>query len=155
MNRSYYEALSNSFNEKRKALQEEGQTVNMCECMFLGYALDCLQLADEQFKFNLDGSEASLEAFDQILHAAHEAYNNHELKEDDLSEFAKLFAGYAGMVLIQNLDGVWTYAQDAMDQVAPAIDFNGNHLFMVGKMADCIRNDESYLEFYQWIKANQ
>lgn len=155
MNHSYYEALSNSFNEKRKALQEEGQTVNMCECMFLGYALDCLQLADEQFQIDLDGSETSLESFDQILHAAHEAYRANELKEEDLGEFAKLFAGYAGTVLIQNLGGVWTYAQDEMDQVGPVIDFNGNHLFMVCKLADCIRNDESYLEFYQWIKANQ
>lgn len=155
MNHPYYEALKKSFDEKRKALQEEGQTVNMCECMFLGYALDCLELVDEQFQIDFDGSEASLEAFDQILHAAHEAYCTNELKEDDLSEFSKLFAGYAGIVLIQNLGGVWTYAQDAMDQVGPVIDFNGNHLFMVAKMADCIRNDESYLEFYQWIKTNQ
>ena len=132
MNQSYYESVRNQFERLRKALQEDGQTVNMCECMFLGYALDCIKLADEEFQFELDGSESSLLQFDEILHAAHLAYQTGELKEADLAEFSKLFAGYAGTVLIQQLGGVWTYAQDAAEHVGPAIDFNGNHLFMVG-----------------------
>lgn len=155
MNQSYYESVRNQFERLRKALQEDGQTVNMCECMFLGYALDCIKLADEEFQFELDGSESSLLQFDEILHAAHIAYQTGELKEADLAEFSKLFAGYAGTVLIQQLGGVWTYAQDAAEHVGPAIDFNGNHLFMVGKMADCIIKDEPYSRFYQWIKENQ
>ena len=112
MNQSYYESVRNQFERLRKALQEDGQTVNMCECMFLGYALDCIKLADEEFQFELDGSESSLLQFDEILHAAHLAYQTGELKEADLAEFSKLFAGYAGTVLIQQLGGVWTYAQD-------------------------------------------
>ena len=155
MNQSYYESVRNQFDRLRKALQEDGQTVNMCECMFLGYALDCIKLADEEFQFELDGSESSLLQFDEILHAAHLAYQTGELKEADLAEFSKLFAGYAGTILIQQLGGVWTYAQDASQHVGPAIDFNGNHLFMVGKMADCIIKDEPCSRFYQWIKENQ
>ena len=155
MNQTYYEMLSSEFNAKREMLMQEGQTVNMCECMFLGYALDCLRLADEQFQMALDGSEASLKQFDEILRAAHEAYLKGELKEADLDEFAKLFAGYAGVVFIQLLGGVWTYAQDEVGQVAPAIDFNGNHLFMVGKMANFIVHGERYFDFYQWVKENQ
>ena len=76
-----------------KMVQEDGQTVNMCECMSLGYALDCIKLADEEFQFELDGSESSLLQFDEILHAAHLAYQTGELKEADLAEFSKLFAG--------------------------------------------------------------
>ncbi len=148
MNKNIVKQWQLDYDAQGRAFQEEKQTINVCAWAYLGCAIDCVQFASEA-GIELDGSIDSLEAFDELILLAHDAYQSGELAES-LAQFVQLFAGYAGTVLIQSLGGVWCYAEEG-GQAIPVIDFNGNHLNMPGILADCIVQGNSFGELYDWI----
>lgn len=144
MNFEVYEPLKELFIHQQEALKNHEGKVNLLEHKALGHCLDCMEYMEE-YHIDLDLSEISLEVVDIMLSAAHEAIEEDEF--DQLDSYIEMFAGYTSMVIATQLKGEFAYNDEG-----ETLYLDGNHLHINQVISDCIKNDTSFLAYYQTLK---
>lgn len=131
MNVEVYTRLVNECNRQTKALNEEGNTVNLVEYKYLSNCLDCMEYMETNYSIDLDCSEVSLEILDILFQNAHEAYE--EGSFDNLDLFVEMFSGYVGMVYKNEFGGEFVY-----DETSEALNVHTNHIYVHEDVKKCI-----------------
>lgn len=145
MNKSVYERLVIEYNRQSKALNEENESVNLCEYKYLTNCLDCMEYMDQNYKIDLDCSEVSLEVIDILFENAHIAYK--EGNFDHLDLFVDMFSGYVAMVFKNELGGEFVY-----DEHGEALDIQSNPLYIHEMVRCCIVSNLKIEDEFMKIK---
>jgi len=140
-----YTRLVNECNRQTKALNEDGNTVNLIEYKYLSNCLDCMEYMDKYYSIDLDCSEVSLEVIDIMLKNAHEAYLDNEF--DNLDLFVDMFAGYVSMVIKNEFGGNFVY-----DETGEALNINTNHIYVNQEVKKCIVNGNKIEDYFKYLK---
>jgi hypothetical protein len=97
--------------------------------MMEGYAKAAVQVAKDDYQRNLDFSDESMNALDEILVLLSES------PEIDLDFESRMWGSYLGEVLRLRYAGVWEMTQYPGGEVAvPAVDVRGSRLFPIMKV---------------------
>lgn len=131
MNVEVYTRLVEECNRQTKALNEEGNTINMVEYKYLTNCLDCMEYMEQSYNIDLDCSSVSLEVIDILFENAYEAYQ--EGSFDNLDIFVDMFSGYVGMVFKNTFGGQFVY-----DENSEALNVNTNHIYIQQDVYKCI-----------------
>ena len=140
-----YTKLVEECNRQTKALNEEGNSVNLIEFKYLSNCLDCMEYMDKYYSIDLDCSEISLEVIDIMFDNAHEAYLENEF--DNLDLFVDMFGGYVGMVYKNEFGGEFVY-----DETGEALNVNTNHIYVDRDVRNCIVNGNKILDCFNAYK---
>lgn len=148
-----YEQLVKQY-DSRKEKFDNGEDVNKLELMFVGYALDAVDVVRLNFNIQLDFSEDSIKEVEKLLENLHKLYEKSKLSDDRVLDFAKQFSGYIGQVMIQNWGGEWIPESDFTIKNGPALKVKENNLFLLSKVYRRIQNgsEDNVYHFYQAIK---
>jgi hypothetical protein len=129
--------------------------------MMQAYAEDARDLAQQQFRVQLDYSEASLDHVEQILDRYHKSIPKGRLTKllkrhpspEELNRLAKMFGGYVGEVMRRQLGGYWTldsgiYSEPTITLVFP----NDSKVFPASKVYKrLINGDEDNIPFFYHV----
>lgn len=140
-----YTRLVNECNRQTKALNEDGNTVNLIEYKYLSNCLDCMEYMDKFYSIDLDCSEVSLEVIDIMFENAHEAYLDNEF--DNLDLFVDMFSGYVSMVIKNEFGGNFVY-----DETGEALNINTNHIYVNQEVRKCIVNGNKIEDYFKYLK---
>lgn len=153
MKRKVYDHLKALFEDERRQLHEENTAVNMCSLQHLGYALDCMEFADENFGIELDVSEDSLGLIEEMMLAVNESYENDDLSLEHVDKFAEMFSGFVGLIILTYLGGEWVYTYEDGKEYS-VIDIDSNQIFLFDQIKACLIAGEEYsiAAFYDEIK---
>lgn len=92
------------------------------------YALDMVDFARERFNVELDGSDQSVEALEEIAGVAHEMYISDQPDPSALDPFVKMIGSYLGEVFRRNHDAEWGWVTLEGEQM-PGMRARGGGLF--------------------------
>ena len=90
---------------------------------------------------------------EQFAESAHNAYVSGELPESELESFAKMFAGYVGLLIQFHKGGEWVEETPVANAGAAIKQSDGTYHFVAAKAYGRIKNgsEDNLLHFYQRI----
>lgn len=150
-----YSSLLNEYN-KGKEERDSGKSVDTLELMFIGYALDTVDMAKEKFKVELDFSEASLESVEKILDHLNKTISTAKPSPDLILSYAKAFTGYIGQVIKIKWGGKWKKEDEYSIKNGPGLFVKNQDLFLLSKVYRRIVNgsEDNIWHFYQAVKKS-
>lgn len=120
---------------KEKIENNNLEGINLLYVKFLAYALDCRDFAKNIANINLQFSEDDVYIIERLAQAAHESYLNKILLEDNVMNFAKIFAGYLGFIITYYKGGEWIDEVKGLEECGPAIKLDEkNSVFVLSKV---------------------
>ena len=150
-----YTSLLNEFN-KGKEDRDSGKTVDTLELMFIGYALDTVDMARDRYRINLDFSEDSLKDIEKILDHFNKTMSKEKPSPDLVLSYTKAFTGYIGQVIKIRWGGTWKEEDEYSIKNGPGLFVKNQDLFLLSKVYRRITNgpEDNIWHFYQVIKKS-
>jgi len=149
--------LQKQYEKEHEILTKNPETTEISKIglSFLAHGLDFIDFAKASFKIDLTLAEADVSAVEQLAEQAHNAYKIGHLLEDNLLSYAKMFAGYLGLLIITHKGGEWIEEVDTLKEAGAGIrQRNGAVYFVLSKAFRRIKNgsEDNLADFYRTIK---
>ena len=122
---------------------------------FLAYGLDFTDFSKANFNVELTFAERDIDIVEQIAGQAHKAYVSNQLPEESLLSYAKMFAGYMGLLILIHKGGEWIAEVPSQKEAGPGISqSDGNIYFVLSKAFRRIQNGsgDNLIHFYRLIE---
>lgn len=151
------EAFKQDFDTRLAAMKATGVCENRTQLKFQGYALDCLDFVAGNFQKKLTFSEEDLSFIEKFAEKIREAYHDGKIDREKLYDYAKMLAGYLGLLLICHKGGEWTEQADELPEAGPAVVIGTAYYFILSKAFRRLENgdEDNLLYFYQTIPYQQ
>ncbi len=132
----------------------ETAEINVTEMRFLAYGIDFIDFAKNNFNTELTLAEKDIEMVEAIAEQAHIGYKSGHLPENNLMSFAKMFAGYIGLLITIHKGGEWIAEYSNLKEAGPGIMINGAVNFVLSKAHRRIKNgsEDNLAHFYRAIE---
>lgn len=151
------EALKQDFDTRLAAMKAAGTCENCTQLKFQGYALDCMDFVGKNFNKELTFSEEDLSFVEKFAEKIREAYHDGKMDREKLHDYAKMVAGYFGLLLIHHKGGEWVEQADELPEAGPAVVIGTAYYFILSKAFRRLENgdEDNLLYFYQSIPYRQ
>ncbi len=148
--------LTEKFVAEARLVTADGEPsgANKTTLNFMELGMDMISFAQRSFKVELTLTETDIYQVEEMAAEAHQARQAGTMDEEQVLIFAKLLAGYLGLLIGIHKGGSWVASVDTMPDAGPAIrQKDGKHYFVLGKVVRRIQNGESnnLVFFYQSI----
>lgn len=142
--------MTQRFVEEARLIPEAGENspVNQTSLDFMEQGLTMITFAQKSFQIKLTLSEQDIHQLEDMAQQAAAAVEQMEKEQRML--FAKLMAGYLGLLIGIHKGGQWVASVAGMEDNGPAIrQDDGKHYFVLGKVVRRVQQGEgSLVAFY-------
>ncbi len=124
------------------------------KAIYLGYALDAVDISQEIFNVELDFSDKSIKNVEKILGVLCDSLNKVKPSDEDILEYAKKFSAYIGQIIIDKWGGEWKDESEYSIKNGPVLRVGEINVFLLSKVYRRIINgSEDNIElFYERIQ---
>lgn len=151
--------LEKKYKEGTVALEKnpDSTDINVTELRFLAYGLDFIDFAKNGFGVELTLRESDIEIVEEMAEQAHRALVAKELPQENLTKFAKIFAGYLGLLITIHKGGEWVAESTINKDAGPGIMRNNGATvdFVLAKAYSRLQNgkEDDLVIFYRSIET--
>ena len=131
------ELLSSRMKFARSVYGVRKDDVQIMEYAMLGYALDFIDFARNNFDLEMNFDEENLARYCEILGAVRKSFSEEPPPADFFNGFVKGATGFFGIMVIKNLGGNW-----AQSNIGMTVIHNGTSAFVQNRVARYMQNGE-------------
>ena len=128
--------LDKQLSEKTEQAKR-GEIKATPEYAMLGYALDFIDFARNNFDLEMNFDEENLARYCEILGAVRKSFSEEPPPADFFNGFVKGATGFFGIMVIKNLGGNW-----AQSNIGMTVIHNGTSAFVQNRVARYMQNGE-------------
>ncbi len=141
--------LTAFYDEQSKKIEQGDREYLNGEFMQLGYALDFIGFVQQVFRVTLDFEEGVVPAFESVLDAVSQGYQQKKISQEILNDVAKKATGFFSVVIWKNIGGGFISSN-----IGNGVNIKGTNAFLYNRIGRRLQGDTAsdMVSLYETLK---